>query len=117
MKVSSVASLTAQLSATFAEMFSRSLSYSVRWYCRLRAPLSMPQRRLGEVHLTPLQYAEYVEMSGKPARQYLEGVVVDPAWQEFTDAERRKFLRDTMTYYRKEARKVLKARYPDLGGE
>lgn len=27
-----------------------------------------------------------------------------------------KFLRDTMTYYRKEARTVLKARYPDLGG-
>jgi hypothetical protein len=84
---------------------------------RLRAPLSMPQRRLGEVQLTPQQYAEYVEMSGKPARQYLEGVVVDPAWQELTDAERRKFLRDTMTYYRKEARAVLKARYPDLGGE
>jgi hypothetical protein len=42
---------------------------------------------------------------------------VDPAWQELTDAERRKFLRDTMTYYRKEARAVLKARYPDLGGE
>lgn len=55
-------------------------------------------------------------MSGKPARQYLEGVVVDPAWQQLTDSERRKFLRDTMTYYRKEARAVLKARYPDLGG-
>jgi hypothetical protein len=77
----------------------------------------MPQRRLGEVQLTPQQYAEYVEMSGKPARQYLEGVVSDPAWQQLTDAERRKFLRDTMTYYRKEARAVLKARYPDLGGE
>ena len=56
-------------------------------------------------------------MSGKPARQYLESVVVDPAWRQLTDAERRKFLRDTMTYYRKEARAVLKERYAGLEGE
>ena len=48
---------------------------------RLRAPLSMPQRKVRadgvDRKLTPEQYAYYVQMSGKPAKIHLEQIYPD----------------------------------------
>jgi hypothetical protein len=85
---------------------------------RLRAALPMPQRTLrahGLSHkLTPEQYREYVEGTGKPAREYLEGFVRTDEWRNMDDDAKRTFLHDTLEDYRAIARGDLKAKYPEL---
>ena len=85
---------------------------------RLRAPISMPSRSLridGKTHtLSPKQYDVYVQLSGKPARQYLEQFIQTPEWQSMDADTQREFLKETMTEFRASARDGLKERYPEL---
>ena len=87
---------------------------------RLRAPISMPSRSLridGKTHqLTPEQYDAYVQLSGKPARQYLEQQIRTPEWRAMDVDTKREFLKETMTEFRASAREGLKERYPELQG-
>lgn len=92
-----------------------------REVARLRAPLSMPQRflRIGKENrkLTPEQYGAYVELSGKPAKQYLDEFIKTREWRAMGDDERREHLKETLTEFRDIARGELKRRYPELDEE
>jgi hypothetical protein len=85
---------------------------------RLKAPLAMPGRTLrsnGKTHrLTPEQYSDYVQLSGKPARQYLETFIKTPEWKALDDDGRREVLQETMEEFRGAARTELRERYPEL---
>ena len=85
---------------------------------RLRAPISMPSRTLrtdGQtVQLTPEQYDVYLQMSGKPARQYLEQQIRTPEWRSMDADTKREFLKGTMEEFRASARDGLKERFPEL---
>jgi hypothetical protein len=87
---------------------------------RLRAPLSLPSRSLrieGKTHtLTAEQYDAYVQLSGQPARLYLEQFTRTPEWRSMDDDTRRELLKETMTEFRASAREGLKERYPELQG-
>jgi len=87
---------------------------------RLKAPISMPQRSITidgqRKQLTPEQFHLYVQLSGRPAKKYLEGVIASPEWATISDDERRDFLKDTLREYRDAARDQLKQMFPDLGG-
>jgi hypothetical protein len=84
----------------------------------LRAPISMPSRSLrvdGKTHqLTPEQYDAYVQLSGQPARQYLEQFIRTPEWRSMDADTKREFLKETMTEFRASAREGLQERYPEL---
>lgn len=87
---------------------------------RLRARVSRPQRSITinrqRVRLSPEQYQAYVELSGQPARRYLEDYVRSDAWRSMTDTERREFISETMTDFRAQARDRLRERFPELDG-
>lgn len=90
----------------------------LREVARLRAPLSMPQRRVrvGGVDrpLTPEQYAMYVQLAGKPAKAHLEEYVGTPEWKALSDDERRDYLADTLKETRADAREQLIGMFPEL---
>ena len=85
---------------------------------RLRAPISMPSKSLRidgkTVQLTPEQYDTYVQLSGQPAKQYLEQFTASDEWRVMDDDTRREFLKETMTEFRASAREGLKERHPEL---
>jgi hypothetical protein len=87
---------------------------------RLRAPLSMPQRsiRVGgkKVSLSPQLYDEFVQISGQPAKKYLEQQVGSLNWRTMSDDDRREFVKDALAQFRDTARDELIARHPELGG-
>jgi hypothetical protein len=93
----------------------------LREVARLQAPLSMPSRSIrsdGVKHrLTAEQYDHYVQLTGKPARQYLENFIKTPEWRELDDDGRREMLRETLEEFRSAARNELRERYPELTGE
>lgn len=88
---------------------------------RLRAPLSRPPRSITidrrKVDLTPAQFDEYVQLSGKPARAALEAEIASPEWKGLTDNERRELVRETFKDFRAAARDALVQNHPELGGE
>lgn len=93
----------------------------LREVARLRAPLSMPQRKVcvGGVDrkLTPEQYAYYVQLAGKPAKAHLEEYIGTADWKALTDDERRDYLADTLKETRAEARGQLLTMFPALAAE
>ena len=84
----------------------------------LRAPISMPSRTLRidgkTVQLTPEQYNAYVQLAGRPARQYLEQQIRTPEWRSMDADIKCEFLKETMTEFRASAREGLKERFPEL---
>ena len=69
----------------------------------------------GKTHmLSPKQYDVYVQLSGKPARQYLEQFIQTPEWQAMDADTQREFLKETMKEFRASAREGLMERYPEL---
>jgi hypothetical protein len=93
----------------------------LREVARLRAPLSMPQRKVRaggiDQRLTPEQYSYYVQLTGKPAKAHLEEYIRSPEWKALTDDERRDYLADTFKEFRSEARGQLLEMFPDLGAK
>lgn len=87
---------------------------------RLRVPMVMPDRSItveGEsVELSAKQYDELVQLSGKPARAYVEGFVRSAEYQAMNDAERSAAIKEAMNDFRAAGREALKERYPELGG-
>ncbi|HVL77875.1 MAG TPA: hypothetical protein VM346_01155, partial [Sphingomicrobium sp.] len=87
---------------------------------RLRVPLSMPQRYLKvrgqRFDLTPQQYDELMQLTGKPAKQYLDGFMQSEEWQKMPDSERVEFVQETLKEFRDIGREALKDRYPELSG-
>ncbi len=100
---------------------SLSKSPLLREVARLRAPLSMPQRKVRsngvDQRLNPEQYAYYVQLSGKPAKLHLEEYIKTPEWQGLTDDERRDYLRETLAEFREDARGQLFQMFPELNAE
>jgi DNA-binding response OmpR family regulator len=92
-----------------------------REVARLRVPLSAPQRFLRvngkRVDLTPQQFDELQQLTGKPARAYLEQHISSAEWKRMNDDERVEFVREAFKEFRATARDTLKQRYPELGGE
>jgi hypothetical protein len=80
----------------------------------------MPQRFLRidgkRVDLTAEQYDELVQLSGQPAKKYLDGFVKTDEWRSMAMEERVEFLKETMKEFRATAREALKERYPELVG-
>lgn len=78
---------------------------------RLRVPLAMPKRSLviegRKVDLTAEQYDELVQLSGKPAKQYLSAYIQSPEWRRMTDAERVEFAKEALSDFRKAGRAAL----------
>jgi hypothetical protein len=93
----------------------------LREVARLRAPLAMPSRAWRSngvrLRLTSEQYDTYVQLAGKPARQYLEQFISTPEWRSMDDDAKREFLKDTMEEFRGGARQDLRERFPELSGE
>lgn len=87
---------------------------------RLRAPLAMPRRYLmiegRRVNLDAKQYDELVQLSGQPAKQYLEEQVSSPEWHSMNDGERREFVKETLKEFREAGRDALLERHPELVG-
>jgi endonuclease YncB( thermonuclease family) len=85
---------------------------------RLKAPLSMPQRKLTvdgkQVELTPEQYSYYVQLSGKPAKKYFEDMIGTKRWQRMDDEHKRAFLKKKFEGFRDTARGQLKNMFPEL---
>lgn len=57
-----------------------------------------------------------MQLSGQPAKKYLEGVIGTRDWQMMRDDERVEFVKDTLKQYRETARETLKERHPELAG-
>lgn len=66
------------------------------------------------IDLTPQQYDELVQLSGQPARQFLENYVNSPEWRSMSDPQRVDFVKSTLKEFRKAGRETLKGRYPEL---
>ena len=64
--------------------------------------------------LTPEQYSYYVQLSGKPAKAYLEAHMRTPDYFTLTDDEKRDALKETMEEFRASAREELRAMFPEL---
>ena len=79
-----------------------------------------PDRKIGGIELTPVQYAEYVEIAGKPAKRMLDLIVgaagSDQAarWAALPDVAKRKVVDDIMRTTREAARGQMQIKYPDL---
>lgn len=86
---------------------------------RLGVPLSMPQRFMRvdgkRVDLTPEQYDELMQLTGKPAEQYLDEFMRTDEWRSMRDDERVEFVRETLSEFREAVRDALRQRYPELG--
>lgn len=87
---------------------------------RLRVPLTMPKRYMKiegkRVDLTPEQFDELVQLSGQPAKKYLDGVVRLPMWRQMRDDERVEFVREALKEFRAAGREGLIERHPELKG-
>lgn len=83
---------------------------------RLRVPLSKPQRHITvdgqRVELSPEQYADLVQRTGKPAKQYLNEFIRSDEWRSMPDDARVELVRDTLGEFREAGREALKKRYP-----
>jgi hypothetical protein len=87
---------------------------------RLKVPLSTPPRYLKvrgqRFDLTAKQYDELLQLSGKPAKQYLEGFIQTDEWRDMRDDERADFVSETLKEFRAAGREALKEMYPELSG-
>ena len=87
---------------------------------RLGVPLSTPPRYLKvrgkRFDLTPGQYDELVQLSGKPAKQYLDDYMRTAEWQGMPDDQRVEFVSETLKEFRSAGREALKERYPEFSG-
>ena len=86
---------------------------------RLRAPLAMPQRSITvegkRVPLDAKQYDEFVQLSGKPAKQYLSEQIRTPQWRAMSDEDRRQLVKEALEDFRASGREALIERHPELG--
>jgi len=87
---------------------------------RLRVPLTLPKRHLivggKKIDLDAKEYGELVQLSGRPARTYLEGYIQTPDYLALSDLDRVEFIKEAMSEFRKAGRDAIKGRYSSLGG-
>jgi endonuclease YncB( thermonuclease family) len=85
---------------------------------RLGVPVGMPQRYLTidgqHVPLNAQQYDELTQLSGHPAKKYLEGAIRTPEYQSLDAAGRVEFIKDAMADFREAGRDALISRHPEL---
>ena len=85
---------------------------------RMELKISMPQRKIGSVELTPAQYQEYVGLAGKPAASALSNLIRDPmtgqqrdTWSGLPDIVKEKIIRDHFKTHRSIARAIMIAKH------
>lgn len=86
-----------------------------REVARLRVPPSLPRRYRKvdgqRVDLTPERYHELAQLSGQPAKSYLDGVLKTREYRSSAD-ERAEFIKETLEAFRAAGREAPKQRYP-----
>lgn len=82
---------------------------------RLKARIRLPERKLRDVELTPEQYSEFTRLSGRLARQDIEGFVQSPTYRasQMTDGLRREIIEEKYKRARAAA-SMLMLREPGL---
>jgi hypothetical protein len=88
---------------------------------RLGIPLQKPQQFIaGEdgqrIELSPMQYDQFVQLAGKPAKAAIAREMVSPEWRRMSDDEKRDEVKSILSDMRDAARDELRARYPELAG-
>lgn len=74
---------------------------------RLKVKLSMPNKEIHGVRLSPEEHNEYVRLAGGPAKRLLNELVESPAWAKMNDAQRRDTIKRVITATRESARKAM----------
>lgn len=74
----------------------------------------MPQKRIGNVELTPAQYQEYVQLSGMPAKAILQQLISSPGFQAYTTQMKRDLIQDVIRKARRQAATTIESRYPEI---
>lgn len=88
--------------------------YTTTELLRLDLVPSKPKKALRNVDLTPAQYDELVQMSGRMTKRALDKLTGSPAYQRMTDPARRLLMEKVLAFGRNAASKVLLARYPEI---
>jgi len=74
-------------------------------------PISIPQRHLTiegkRLDLDAQQYDELVQLSGKPAKQYLDELIRSPEWRSMTDVDGVEAVKNAMADFRDPGRAAL----------
>lgn len=81
---------------------------------RLRLGLTKPQRKIGDLRMTPDQYTGLVQQSGQPAKAILDQFTASPQWDALPDGMRRVLIRNVTERTRKAAMNDLLRKSPDL---
>lgn len=81
---------------------------------RLRLNLSRPNRKIGDVRMTPEQYARFVYTAGQPAKALLDKLAASPQWDGLPDGAKRLLIGEVVQRFRKVAKARLLAESPDL---
>lgn len=79
---------------------------------RLELKIGMPSKLVQDIELTPEEYARYVQLAGKPAKEVLMKAVTAPFYDTLPDAAKRALIVRTIMKTRAEARQQLLATIP-----
>ena len=81
---------------------------------RLEIAPGLPRDKLSKVKLTPQQYDDYVQLSGKPLKQFLDQTVNTPEWDKIPDLVKRQMIEKSVMEYRNYAKARMIMKYPEL---
>jgi len=71
-------------------------------------------KKLAGVDLTQEEYAEYQRIAGRLARDHLQRMVGSTGWKSLSDKDKEDMIRKIFDMQRKEARKQILAKFPDI---
>lgn len=82
-----------------------------------RIRVSFPERSINGVKLTPQEYDQFSELSGKGAKTYLDELVKSPAFEKMSpgpDGMRAEIIRNVIGNFREQARSQMMLKHPEL---
>jgi hypothetical protein len=81
---------------------------------RLQTVPTMPQRKIQGVDLSPPEYAQFVQMAGKPAKELLDRLVASAKWGAIPDPMKSRIIEDVVAKTRRAAEEEFLAKHPDV---
>ena len=81
---------------------------------RLEMGLSMPQRKMDGVALTPEEYERFTDLAGQGAHRILARKMAYSFWDRIPEAKKRDMIEDTVRDARKKAKIVVMREYPRI---